>query len=81
MNKATIKNNAFNEAHVLASHLKLKMDNIERIDPEGAFYISVCRILDAANNDALEIIWREKIRFISNLALNRLIRRGVKMEA
>lgn len=50
---------------------------VDRIDPEGPSYRRLCRILDKADDDALRAVHRAKIKFVSLLAMNRLIRRGL----
>lgn len=50
---------------------------IDRMDPSGPAYAKLCDILDRADNDALQAAYDAKINFVSSLAFNRMIRRGM----
>jgi hypothetical protein len=51
--------------------------HIERMDPSGNAYGRLCRILDNADDEALKAVYAARIRFVSSLALNRMVRRGL----
>jgi hypothetical protein len=49
----------------------------ERLDPSSEVYTRLCKILDAADNEALKAVYAANIQFASKLAFNRMIRRGL----
>ena len=57
--------------------LRAMFGNVQRIDPTGKVYKRLCKILDAADDEALQAAHAAKIRFVSALAYNRMIRRGL----
>jgi hypothetical protein len=50
---------------------------LARMDPEGPIYRRLCNILDRADDVALLTAKDASIKFVSSLALNRCIRRGL----
>ena len=50
---------------------------LDRIDPDGPLFHSICALLDRADDTALIAIHDANIKFVSNLALNRIIWRGL----
>ena len=50
---------------------------LDRMDPDGPVYAKVCALLDRADDDALKAVHAAKIKFVSPLAFNRMIRRGL----
>lgn len=54
---------------------------IERMDPNGAMYEGICNLLDRADDDALKAVHAAGIKFVSSLAFNRMIRRGIAPKA
>lgn len=59
----------------LISTLRASFANVESMS--DASYKKLCAILDTADNDALRAAYEAKIKFVSPLALNRMIRRGL----
>ena len=57
--------------------LRKAFGKIGRMDPEGPAYKRLCAILDRADNAALIAARDAKIAFVSPLALNRCIKRGL----
>lgn len=51
--------------------------NLNTVDPDGPVYKSLCKLLDRADDDALRAAYAANIKFVSSLALNRMIRRGI----
>jgi hypothetical protein len=51
--------------------------NIKTMDPSGPAYSKLCAILDRASDEALIAVHSAKINFASNLAFNRMLRRGL----
>lgn len=50
--------------------------NHERMS--DASYRKLCAILDRAGDEALVAAYRAKIKFVSRLAFNRIVRRGIQ---
>ena len=50
---------------------------VERLDPDGKAYKGLCAILDKADDKALKAVHAANIKFVSVLAFNRMIRRGI----
>jgi len=50
---------------------------VERMDPDGPIYAKLIDILDRADDAALIVAHKANIRFVSKLAFNRMIRRGL----
>jgi len=50
---------------------------IDYLDPDSAAFTKLCAILDCADDDALKAVHAANIRFASELAFNRMIRRGL----
>lgn len=61
----------------MADQLRERMANVKGIDPSGKFYLGVCKALDRCDDDALRAVYNAKIKFISALAWNRMLRRGL----
>lgn len=57
--------------------LRTAFTQINTMDPEGAAYVGLCDILDNADDDALKAVHAAGIKFVSQLAFNRMIRRGL----
>lgn len=57
--------------------LRKEMSKIDRIDPDGPLYKKIIEILDKTNDEGLLLIKDANIPFVSGLALNRCIRRGL----
>lgn len=57
--------------------LRKEFGKIERIDPNGKLYEGLVLFLDKADDAALLEIKDAGIKFVSTLALNRCIRRGL----
>jgi hypothetical protein len=50
---------------------------LDRMDPGGPIYAKLCALLDRADDEALKAAYAAKIKFVSPLAFNRMIRRGL----
>lgn len=50
---------------------------VDRMDPSGPIYAGIIDLLDRADNEALKAVYKARIRFVSALALNRMVRRGI----
>ena len=61
----------------MVDYLRTKMAGVDKMDPDGEPYKKLCKILDNATPEALRVVFAAKIKFVSNLALNRLIRQGL----
>lgn len=48
---------------------------INTIDPDGKGYSDLCNFLDAQDTDTLKALAGANIKFVSKLAINRIIRR------
>lgn len=59
--------------------LKTHYEKIRLIDPSDESYDRLCKVLDAASDEALGQLWAAKIKFVGMLARNRLIKRGVEV--
>ena len=57
--------------------LRAAFGNIETMDPCGKNYQRLCAILDKADDEALKAAYAAKIRFVSRLAFNRMVKRGL----
>jgi len=57
--------------------LRKEMSKIDRIDPDGPLYKKIIELLDKTNDEGLLLIKDANIPFVSALALNRCIRRGL----
>jgi hypothetical protein len=57
--------------------LRAAFAGVTKMDPSGPAYRKLCSILDRADNDALKAVHAARIPFVSSLALNRMIRRGI----
>jgi hypothetical protein len=62
--------------HQLAQ-LRRMYASIDRVDPFGKAYNGLCHTLDKASDSDLLALSRADIKFISSLALNRVIKRGL----
>lgn len=60
------------------TEMKATFDNLTSMHPAGMVYRRLCNILDRADDNALVTVYRANIKFVSRLALNRMIRRGVQ---
>lgn len=69
-------NEAFTEAQLKS--LRDEFGKITSIDPSAASYKKMIKLLDALGDEDLKTVSRAGIKFVSNLALNRVIRRGIK---
>lgn len=47
------------------------------MNPDGLVYRKLCQILDDASDEALKALVEAKIKFVSLLAFNRCLKRGV----
>ena len=61
----------------LIETLKDRYSQIQTLDPSGPGYKRLCAILDHADDDTLKFLHNENIKFVSPLAFNRMIRRGL----
>ena len=61
----------------LVSTLREEFGKLDRVDPDGKLYRELCAVLDAADDDSLMVAKDAGIKFVSALALNRCIRRGL----
>jgi hypothetical protein len=59
--------------------LRTAFGSVKKMDPSGAVYAGICDILDRASDDALKAAHAAKIPFVSSLAFNRMIRRGIHL--
>ena len=57
--------------------LQSAFGSVNRMDPGGVVYAGLCRTLDNASDEALVAAYRAHIKFVSPMALNRIIRRGI----
>lgn len=55
--------------------IRSKFGSLQTIDPDGPLYKKLCELLDRCDDKALDEIVNQKIKFVSALALNRVIRR------
>ena len=46
-----------------------------------ANYDALCKILDSANDEAIVYFAKANIKFVSKLAVNRCVRRGLEVQA
>ena len=49
----------------------------DRMAPEGKAYKGICDLLDRSDDETLKTVYRANIKFVSALAFNRMIRRGI----
>jgi hypothetical protein len=61
----------------LINQIRQAFGSVENMDPSGSVYPRLCALLDRCDNDALKAVYAARIRFVSGLALNRMIRRGI----
>ncbi|MGW8177811.1 MAG: hypothetical protein ACWGQW_03340 [bacterium] len=52
--------------------------SIEKMDPEGKMYLGICSLLDSLSDQDLIKVRDARIKWVSTLANNRCIRRGLK---
>lgn len=52
---------------------------ISKIDPDSESYKKLIKILDDSSDQTLKQLANAKIKFISQLAFNRCVRRGIKV--
>jgi hypothetical protein len=52
---------------------------ISKIDPDSESYKKLIKILDDSSDQTLKQLANAKIKFISPLAFNRCVRRGIKV--
>lgn len=57
--------------------LREAFGSVKTMDPTGEIYKRLCQILDRASDEALEAAYYSKIRFVSQLSFNRMIKRGL----
>lgn len=57
--------------------LRREFSKLTAIDPCGQAYAKLCDILDRADDDTLKAASSANIKFVSSLARNRLLRRGL----
>jgi hypothetical protein len=60
------------------NELRSTFGALQTMDPDGMIYRRLCNILDRADDNALVAIYHANIKFVSRLAFNRMIRRGVQ---
>lgn len=58
-------------------NLRVAYGTIKRIDPTGPAYAKLVQLLDSMDNDLLVIVKDASIPFVSSLAWNRCVRRGL----
>jgi hypothetical protein len=61
----------------MITEIRQAFAKVQRIDPCGETYKRVCNLLDRADDNALKAAYEAKIPFVSSLALNRMVRRGL----
>jgi hypothetical protein len=59
--------------------LRTKMATVNTIDPCGPFYEKLCKILDSCDDESIVCVAKQNIKFVSKMALNRVIRRGLSI--
>lgn len=57
--------------------LREEFGSIETINPEQPTYGKLCEFLDSCSNDYLKFLRDADIKWVSSLARNRCIRRGI----
>lgn len=57
--------------------LRVQWCKLSRVNPESKAYDELIKLLDACNDMMLKQLKDAQIRFVSSLALNRCIRRGL----
>lgn len=57
--------------------LRTKLATVQGIDPEGKFYNETCKLLDRLDDAGLKQVHEANIKFVSKLAFNRMIKRGM----
>lgn len=57
--------------------LRAEYGKIERMDPDGALYENLIKALDLLDTPKLEMLANAQIKWVSILARNRVIRRGM----
>jgi len=57
--------------------LKAEFSKIKTIDPAGDAYKKLCAALDSASDATLLELRSMEVPFVSSLALNRCLRRGI----
>lgn len=63
--------------HADIEALRASFDKLQTLDPDGPLYQRLCALLDSCTDEALIFAKDSGIRFVSSLALNRCIRRGL----
>ena len=61
--------------------LRTAFSGIQKMDPSGPHYPRLCAILDQADDEALKAVHAARIPFVSLLAFNRMVRRGIHATA
>ena len=57
--------------------IRAAYQNIQGIDPCQPTYGKLCDLLDSLDNDTLKGLAGAQIKFVSKLAINRCVRRGL----
>jgi len=61
--------------------LRAAFGAVDRMDPAGKAYDGICTLLDNCDDEALKAVHAAQIKFVSQLALNRMVRRGLTQPA
>lgn len=59
--------------------LQAVFGKVTRMDPKEPVYMKLIALLDRCDDEALVTVYRAEIKFVSPLALNRIIKRGIKI--
>ena len=57
------------------TELRSRFAKINSVDPDGAAYAGMCKLLDALDQEDLSMLAVSNIKFLSKLAANRVVRR------
>lgn len=61
----------------MIASLRASFGSLPSMNPSGRLYAGLCALLDRADDDALKAAHKANIKFVSDLAFNRMIRRGL----
>ena len=64
----------------MINEIRSKMETVTALDPCGKFYQQTCALLDRLDAKGLKQVHEANIKFVSALAFNRMIRRGMTHE-
>lgn len=66
-----------NNFHDKINELRFKWGKIERVDPDGDGFNKLVRFLDSLPDETIKGLVYAKIKWVSSLALNRAVSRGL----